>query len=309
MSETPSELLKSWIFRQLPDANAEWFRDRLSSLETDLSDKTFDLTFGMIPRKLGKDDLQLSADDLATANAARSGWNPAQWSVDVAARIMILIELSKVSGSSFAERFKQLHRTADVGELLALYSGLPLYAAPEVLVEQTALGLRTNIKAEFEAIAHRNPFPMEQFEENPWNNMVLKSLFIGVMLEPIQGLDERANPELARILRDYSHERWAADRFVSPELWRCIGPFAKDEYLDDFQKVVDEGNQTEKKGVALALASAPASEKKDSLTAQLSEFSAAIESGELTWTAIADEMFDNSLAITRKMNFEVELTR
>ncbi|MBL4892228.1 MAG: EboA domain-containing protein [Rhizobiaceae bacterium] len=309
MSTTPSELLKSWIFRQLPDASAEWFRDRLSKLESDPEKQSFDITFGMIPRKLGKDDLQLSADDLAAANAARTGWNPSQWSIDAAARILILVDISKDNGSSFAERFKELHRTADLGELIALYSGLPIYASPEALVEQAALGLRTNIKAEFEAISHRNPFPMEQFEENPWNNMVLKSLFIGVMLEPIQGLDERANPELARILRDYAHERWAADRFVSPELWRCIGPFAKDEYLDDFQKVVDAGNETEKKGVALALASAPASEQKDALTAQLSEFSAAITSGELTWTAIADEMFDNSLAITRKMNTEVELTR
>ncbi|PCI05700.1 MAG: hypothetical protein COB78_03675 [Hyphomicrobiales bacterium] len=309
MSETPSELLKSWIFRQLPDASAEWFCDRLDKLEADPQKQSFDITFGMIPRKLGKDDLQLSADDLAAANAVRDGWNPTGWSIDAAARILILTDISTDNGVSFAKRFKDLHRTADLGELIALYSGLPIYASPEALVEQAALGLRTNIKAEFEAISHRNPFPMEQFEENPWNNMVLKSLFIGVMLEPIQGLDERANPELARILRDYAHERWAADRFVSPELWRCIGPFAKDEYLDDFQKVVDEGNETEKKGVALALASAPASTKKDSLTAQLSQFSAAIQSGELTWTAIADEMFDNSLAITRKMNTEVELTR
>lgn len=309
MSKTPSELLKSWIFRQLPEPAAEWFRDRLSKLESDPQKQSFDITFGMIPRKLGKDDLQLSADDLAAANAAREGWNPSQWSIDAAARILILTDISKDNDASFAKRFKELHRTADLGELIALYSGLPIYASAEVLVEQTALGLRTNIKAEFEAISHRNPFPMEQFEENPWNNMVLKSLFIGVMLEPIQGLDQRANPELARILRDYAHERWAADRFVSPELWRCIGPFAKDEYLDDFQKVVDEGNETEKKGVALALSSAPDSEKKDSLTAQLSQFSAAITSGELTWTAIADEMFDNSLAITRKMNTEVELTR
>lgn len=309
MENTPLKILESWIFRQLPEIKSDWFRGQLDLLAKDDSTQVFYIAFGMIPRKLGKDDLALSADDLAEANDARKGWNPSNWSIDTAARIVILINLSNSQNASFAERFKDLHRTADVGELLALYSGLPLYASPETLVEQTALGLRTNIKAEFEAIAHHNSFPAEQFDENPWNNMVLKSLFIGVMLEPIQGLDERANPELARILRDYAHERWAAERFVSPELWRCIGPYAEGVYLDDFQRVVDEGKDTEKKAVALALKTAPASERKETLHAQLSEFDAAIDSGELNWTVIADEMLDNSLAITRKMNFEVELTR
>lgn len=56
--------------------------------------------------------------------------------------------------------------------------------------------------------------------------MVLKALFIGSRLAPIKGLDERANPELAQILREYAHERWSAGRPVNPELWRCVGPFA-----------------------------------------------------------------------------------
>lgn len=309
MGDVPAKLLRTWISRQLPDTAEIWFDDQLKKLEADPSKQLFDIAFGMIPRKLGKDDLALDKADLAAANAARPGWNPGQWSIDAAARILLLIDISNHPAATFAERFGELHRTADVSELLALYCGLPLYAAPESLVALAALGLRTNIKAEFEAIAHRNPFPAEQFAENPWNNMVLKALFIGVMLEPIQGLDRRANRQLAQILRDYAHERWAAGRIVSPELWRCIGPFAKGDYLDDFQKVVDQGSETEKKAVALALATAPAGDGKDKLCAQLSKFDMAINRGELTWAGIAEEMLDNSLAITRKMNFEVELTR
>jgi len=247
--------------------------------------------------------------DLDAANAARPGWDPRLWSVDVAARVLVLSDLSRDPLTSFADRFGELHRTADVGELMALYNGLPLYAAPEKLVEHAARGLRTNIKAEFEAIAHRNPFPAEQFDQNPWNNMVLKALFIGVMLEPIQGLDKQANPELARILRDYAHERWAAERRVSPELWRCIGPFAEGDYLDDFEKITDQGNETERKAAALALATAPKSAGRDRLLARLDVYDAAIGNGELTWVGIAEEMLDNALAVTRKLNFEVELTR
>jgi len=309
MSDTPSDLLRNWISRQLSGAAKDWFDAQVKKLDTDTSNKTFDIAFGMAPRKLGKDDLTLTADDLAQAEAARPGWQPGLLSLDTAARIYFLIQASNDPSIPFAKRFKELHRTADVGELLALYFGLPLYPDPESLVALAADGLRTNIKAEFKAVAHNNPFPLEHFTENPWNNMILKALFIGVMLEPIQGIDQRANPELARILRDYAHERWAAERFVSPELWRCIGPFAVGEYLDDFQRVIDQGNDTEKKAVALALTTAPDSEKKNDLRKQLADYDAALSQGELTWATIADEMFDNALAITRKMNFEVELKR
>ena len=309
MSKTPSELLLSWITRQLSGPAKDWFNSQAEKLAADNSNKTFDIAFGMAPRKLGKDDLQLTEQDLITATATRPGWQPEMLSLDAAARVYFLLQVADDPAMPFVKRFKELHRTAEVGELLALYFGLPLYPDPESLIALAADGLRTNIRAEFKAVAHNNPFPLEQFGENPWNNMILKALFIGVMLEPIQGIDKRANPELARILRDYAHERWAAERFVSPELWRCIGPFAEGLYLDDFQRVINEGNETEKKAVALALTTSPASEQKTDLLKQLSEFDAAISQGDLTWASIADEMFDNSLAVTRRMNFEVELTK
>ena len=68
--------------------------------------------------------------------------------------------------------------------------------------------------------------------------MVLKALFVGSALRPIQGLDARANPPLARMLSDYAHERWAAGRPVSPELWRCVGRFADAAALADLQRVL-----------------------------------------------------------------------
>ena len=84
----------------------------------------------------------------------------------------------------------------------------------------------------FEAVAHRNPYPAEHFAEPAWNQLVLKALFVGSPLDPIVGLDARRNPTLARMLCDYAHERWAASRPVSPELWRCVGPFATGPMLD-----------------------------------------------------------------------------
>ena len=95
----------------------------------------------------------------------------------------------------------QLCITADVSELAAFYRGLPLYPEPPRYLARATEGLRTNMKNVFESIAHRNPYPSEQFPEAAWNQMVLKALFVGSALWPIVGLDARANPALARMLQ------------------------------------------------------------------------------------------------------------
>jgi hypothetical protein len=82
---------------------------------------------------------------------------------------------------------------------------------------------------------------------------VLKALFVGSPLMPIVGLDRRRNPTLARMLCDYAHERWAASRPISPELWRCVGPFAAGPVLDDFARLFERGTDNEKQAATLAL--------------------------------------------------------
>ena len=258
MSETstPRELLHRWLGRQLPEAASAWLGAQLDGLTGEVGDRDLYLALGLVPRKLGKADLDLSAADLAAAGRARPGWDPRGWSVDQAARILILLHAGG-TGAVFAQRLTQLCRTADVAEAIAFYRGLPLYPDPERLEAQAAEGTRTNMRAVFEAVAHRSPYPKEQFAENRWNHMVLKALFVGSALHPIQGLEERANPTLARMLCDYAHERWAAGRPVSPELWRCVGPHADAEGLGDLQRVLATGGAIERKAAALALAACP----------------------------------------------------
>jgi len=44
---------------------------------------------------------------------------------------------------------------------------------------------------------------------------------------------------------------------VSPELWRCIGPFASGPLLADLGRVLDTGKAPERAGAVLALRSCP----------------------------------------------------
>ena len=288
MHEAANKLLHAWLKKRLPSTAFDWLQDQLARNASDPTRKNLYLTLGMIPRRLGKDDLHLDSADLVAADNARPGWDPRDWTVDTAARVLVLCEFGE-EGEAFSRRFTELCRSGDVAEVIALYKGLPLYPAPELLEAQAAEGVRTHIRPQFEAIAHHNPYPKEQFNERRWNNMVVKALFIDSTLAPIQGLDERVNQDLAKTLCDYAHERWAAGRPVTPELWRCVGPFAKDEMIADLERVLTEGNAMERKGAALALAASPEPRAAE-LLGTVKNLQAAIADGTLTWKSLDQEI-------------------
>tara|TARA_R110002074_G_scaffold95832_7_gene208504 strand:- start:761 stop:1504 length:744 start_codon:yes stop_codon:yes gene_type:complete len=225
MTKSAAELLRGWIVAQAPEQEG-WVTTSLGALSDGAPDRDLYIFLGLAPRKLGKADLVLDAADIAAADRAKSGWNPREWSIDGAARVLAL--LTATGNRPFAERFKDLRRTSDVSEMIALYRGLPLYPDPDTMDFEVSEGLRSNIRAVFEAIAHNNPFPRDHFDEHRWNHMILKALFVGSTLSPILGLRDRANPELARILLDYAEERWAAGRMVTDELWIPVSPFKDD---------------------------------------------------------------------------------
>ncbi len=91
-----------------------------------------------------------------------------------------------------------------MNELTALYGALPFLAFPEAWKLRTAEGVRSNIGSVLEAIMVRNPYPAQYLDEPAWNQLVMKAFFTDKPVHLISGLDERANPELARILRDFS---------------------------------------------------------------------------------------------------------
>ena len=280
---TPEGLLRRWVLHQA-GSQASWLNKRLEELAIGKSESELHVFWASVPRRLEKSYLQLATADLRSADFAKAGWRPETWTVDCAARVLgLLIESSQ---RPFAERFSDLRLTADVSELTALYKGLPIYPAPRELAFEVGEGLRSNLKPVFEAIAHHSPYPRDNFDEHRWNHMILKALFVGSRLSPIMGLDERANPELALILREYAHERWAAGRSVSPEVWRCVGPFATDRLaLEDLRRAL-LGQPLEAKAAALALTSSPIEEARTLLAGR--QEAEAIASGRLTWSTLED---------------------
>lgn len=249
-------VLDQWLSARLTAEQSAWLRDRCQAV-SQRDKKSLFLAFGLASRKLTKADLALSTDERTAAENARPGWNPVEWTVDQAARTRLLLSFPATDASAFVGMLDQLFAAGEMHELIALYQSLPLLPHQPAHALRCAEGIRTNIKSVFLAIAHNNPFPSEQLSDDQWNQLVLKCLFVGVPLDPIVGLDARANAPLAKMLTDFAHERWAAKRPVSPELWRCVGPFADDAMVADLENVLKTGTELERQAAALAIQSCP----------------------------------------------------
>lgn len=249
---TAMALLQGMLEARLDSAAGTWLRESVASLAGGGSDRDLYRCVSLASRRLGKAALAPEAASLAAATQARPGWDPSSWTVDQAGRVLLLLSTG-ADGERFTARLDALCATADVDELVAFYRGLPLYPDPPRHRARAAEGVRSNMRVVFEAVAHGNPYPAEQLADEAWNQMVLKALFVGSALHPIIGLDGRANPALARMLGDYAHERWAAGRSISPELWRCVGPFARGALLQDLARVLDTGSAPERAAAVLAL--------------------------------------------------------
>lgn len=291
------DLLYLWVSRQVNSEAVDWLNQKRQQISKNGATFVFFTAFSAVPRYTDKNDIQPTLEELESASNICKNWFPAHWTVDQAARTLLVLSLPSDNVGKYLQTLDQVFAAADVRELVALYQALPLLPVAEKMHNRAAEGIRSNMTAVFNAVALENPYPAKFLDNLAWNQMVLKALFVGSPLHLIQGLDKRANPELARMLVDYAHERWAAGRNVSPELWRCVGKFANHEMLADLERVLTEshiktdsngkGQQRllERSAAALACADCSLPEAKDIL-AQYPELQNDIQAGRLTWKNI-----------------------
>jgi len=291
---TAEDLLYRWVSRQVNSEAVNWLDKKRKQISEGAAPFLFFTAFSAVPRYTNKDNIQPTLEELESASNICNNWFPANWTIDQAARTLLVLSLPTDDADKYLWILDQVFAAADVRELVALYQALPLLPFTEKMRTRAAEGIRSNMTAVFNAVALNNPYPAEYLDNLAWNQMVLKALFVGSPLHLIQGIDERANPELARMLVDYAHERWAAGRNVSPELWRCVGKFANSEMLVDLERVLTEshtksdsngkGQQKllERSAAALACADCSLPQAKEIL-ARYPELQNDIQAGRLTW--------------------------
>jgi hypothetical protein len=161
---------------------------------------------------------------------------PSHWRILDLTRVVLLLHAEQVFGNEFIPLLLKLLISTDADERSAANYCLPYLKPCDALHDIATETLRTNIKPVFESLAHFNPYTQTGLSEHAFNQMVLKALFIESALWPIQGLDERTNPHLARMLVDYMRERMAAGRVVHYELFRAIGSYLEESYWEAIHK-------------------------------------------------------------------------
>lgn len=280
----PRQLLEGWFSSKLPANAQSWLREQEAALASGAKPAQLYLSFSRVPRITGKAPLRLGDNDLAMAKQARPNWDPGELTLDQAVRLWLLLTV-ELSAEPFLGCLDTLFATADLAELILLYRGLPLYPDPDRFRLRAAEGIRSSMRVVFEAVALRNPYPVEQLSEEAWNQMVLKALFLESSLHDIVGLDRRRNAELARMLHDFAHERWSAGRPVSHELWRCVGPFITGDRLQDLERVLNSDNLYQRQAAALALASSPDPRARQ-LLSSTPTLSKAVSTRTVTWQSL-----------------------
>ncbi len=231
--------LKKYLYPQLSSEASQWMEKKCSLIQEEKSDRKFYLFFSSVPRFIPKHSFQLDVDTLKLADKIRVGWQPHAWKQDQACRILMLLTLAQGRVDELYPLVMSLFDTADVGEATAILAALPLLPYPQKYRKLAAEGVRTNMTVALEAISLQNPYPADYLDENAWNQLYLKSVFTERAIYKIYGLERRANPRLATIISDYAHERWAANRVVTPEIWRSIAPFMTADLLEDMKHLLE----------------------------------------------------------------------
>jgi hypothetical protein len=135
------------------------------------------------------------------------------WTVDEAARALLLTALP-LRGPALACEVRALYRYGDAAEKRAVLRALPRLDIGGLDIGDGGVELlhdaiRTNdprlVAAALGPYARR-------LDDPAWRQAVLKCVFMGVPLRAVDGLAERADGELARMLAGLAEERRAAGR-------------------------------------------------------------------------------------------------
>ena len=165
--------------------------------------------FPMAGRKAGRAPLDpgASADDVHA------------WTIDDAARTLLLAAL----GDGVEAELADLYRYGDAAERRGLLRALPYLPLGDRAARLVDDAIRTNDTRLVAAAL--GPYATAHLDDAAYDQAVLKCVFVGVPIAPLDGLPARGTAETARMLAAFVHERVAAGRDIPAEVWGVIDRF------------------------------------------------------------------------------------
>lgn len=282
--ETVSQLSK--IIESNVDIVAKnWLTDKIDTTIQSKSTKDLYLTYSLIASKFALDndfDTSEVTDDLKEYIQIQNG------NIQQIGRMYLLIKVLEADEDFFSPKVANIIEVADTSELETFLKFLVWLPNADTYKMVAVEALRTNISTVFNAIAHHNPYPTRFFDDQQWNQMYLKTAFMQGDLSAILDIDERANKDLARIISDYAHERWAAGRDIDPDFWRPVAKFIGAVLLEDMERLLKSKNSIENRAAALCCYYSENQDAKKLLSGH-QKLIQQIENTALSWETIKEE--------------------
>lgn len=278
MYEPIKSLLWEILTTHLTTAESEWLEKQGVAHPLELM-----TAFVATPRFLSKRFVQPSPKQAAELDNLIEGFSVEGWSFVRLSRVWLLSCLDASNREAYCRHIETLFDTAEMNELVALYSALPLLAYPEQWLFRATDAVRSNMGVVYEAIALGNPYPYHHFSELAWNQLVLKGIFNDKPLHLIYGLEERSNEKLVLTLSDFAHERWAAGRWVAPQVWRLTSKFLNETLLEDMKHLFQSDVEYDQQAAALACYHSN-SEPALQLLASYPHLEKVVNNHHITWT-------------------------
>lgn len=277
MSDVIQQKIREIISQNTSPSEIDWLTQKGSSDPLELM-----TAFVASPRNLHKKIITVTPEQTWELNIEIPGFSVTDWSLVRLSRVWLLTQLDSSDKETYVKNIATLFDTAEMNELVALYSALPLLSYPDEWLFRATDAVRSNMGLVFDAIALHNPYPATYFNEQAWNQLVMKTIFNDKPIHFIEGLESRINEDLAMILSDFAHERWAAGRSVAPQVWRLVSKFMNDNIVSDMQYLLKSGVLPNQQAAAIASVEsgyAPAIQ----LISNYPELQRSVASGELTW--------------------------
>lgn len=267
----PQDILAALLASRLSSEASAFLEAGRAEIAAGISDSRFSQLIALASRHARRTPLSPSAEERERAHAALPGWDPVDWNLLESLRIMLILARPDLHESSFAQAFENAFQYADEGELCAFYRAIAILPEGQRFVWRAGEGCRTNMTSVFRAVACDSPFPVSHFDDIAWQQLVMKSLFVGVPLWRIYGLDQRLSDTLAVMMLDYADERASAGRDLPPDAWLLLGQYWSTRAAQAVERTLAGNSRIERCAAILALGRAGQQQRLTQLQADESD--------------------------------------
>ena len=278
MLDQINSLLWEILREHITASEAEWLLEKGKTTPLELM-----TAFVAAPRFLAKRVVKPNVAQTLELNEILPGFSVEEWGVVRLSRVWLLSCLDTTDKDTYCRHIETLFDTAEMNEMVALYSALPILEYPEKWLFRASDAVRSNMGVVFDAVALRNPYPAKHFTQQAWNQLVLKAIFTDKPIHLIVGLEERVNENLAFTLSDFAHERWAAGRTVPAQVWRLVSKFLNEDLLSDMKQLFVSEFIPDQQAAALTCYHSDFEPAKQ-LLSLYPELEKTVQNGKLSWT-------------------------